>query len=41
MIINQLTITFCSDLMRNKTLKARNSTSYTNQFLTINITIGH
>ena len=23
---NQLTITFCSDLMRNKTLKARNST---------------
>ena len=23
---NQLPITFCSDLMRNKTLKARNST---------------
>ena len=38
---NQLTITFCSDLMRNKTLKARNSTPHTHQFLTINIPIAH
>ena len=39
---NQLPIPFCSDLMHNKTLKARNTTpTQTKEFQTINIPIAH
>ena len=39
--INQLLITFCLDLVCNKTLKARNSTPTYMKFLTFNIPIAH